>query len=65
MKSAGARSNRDAVYGRDFLRRAQRIGIDAIATPMMSSISDPCWPNTLPTTTASARIARLDCRHRN
>ena len=26
--------DRDAVYGRDFQQRAQRIGIDAIATPM-------------------------------
>ena len=26
--------DRDAVYGRDFRRRAQRIGIDGIATPM-------------------------------
>ena len=26
--------DRDAVYGRDFRRRARRIGIDAIATPI-------------------------------
>jgi hypothetical protein len=26
--------DRDAVYGRDFRRRAQRIGIDALATPI-------------------------------
>jgi transposase InsO family protein len=26
--------DRDAVYGRDFRKRAQRIGIDAIATPI-------------------------------
>ena len=28
--------DRDAVYGRDFHRRARRIGIDAIATPVRS-----------------------------
>ena len=28
--------DRDAVYGRDFWQRAQRIGIDAIATPVRS-----------------------------
>jgi len=28
--------DRDAVYGRDFRRRAKRIGIDAIATPLRS-----------------------------
>jgi transposase InsO family protein len=28
--------DRDAVYGRDFRQRAQRIGIDAIATPIRS-----------------------------
>jgi transposase InsO family protein len=28
--------DRDAVYGRDFRRRARRIGIDAIATPVRS-----------------------------
>ena len=28
--------DRDAVYGRDFRRRAQRIGIDSIATPIRS-----------------------------
>jgi transposase InsO family protein len=28
--------DRDAVYGRDFRQRAQRVGIDAIATPVRS-----------------------------
>jgi transposase InsO family protein len=28
--------DRDVVYGRDFRRRARRIGIDAIATPVRS-----------------------------
>jgi transposase InsO family protein len=29
--------DRDAVYGRDFRKRARRIGIDAIATPVRSA----------------------------
>ena len=31
--SAISLRDRDAVYGRDYRKRAQRIGIDAIATP--------------------------------
>ena len=32
--------DRDAVYGRDFRRRARRIGLDAIATPIRSPRAD-------------------------
>ncbi len=37
--------DRDAVYGRDFRRRARRIGIDAIATPVRSPRAKACAYN--------------------
>jgi hypothetical protein len=37
--------DRDAVYGRDFRQRAQRIGMDAIATPVASPRANPCASN--------------------
>jgi hypothetical protein len=36
QKSRHPLHDRDAVYGHDFRRRARRIGIDAIATPVRS-----------------------------
>ena len=37
--------DRDVVYGRDFRERAQRIGIDAIATPVRSPRAKACASN--------------------
>ena len=37
--------DRDAVYGRDFRKRASRIGIDAIATPIHAPKAKACASN--------------------
>ncbi len=37
--------DRDAVYGHDFRRRARRIGIDAIATPIHAPKAKACASN--------------------
>jgi hypothetical protein len=47
--------DRDAVYGRNFRKRAQRIGVDAIATPIHAPKANACASNCSPSVGSNAK----------